>query len=151
MARDKKGHGSDGKFSPKMLVTIEKVARLGATDIEIADILGISVRTLYSWKHEHEGVAEALRAGKDYADERVERALYQRAVGYSFDSEKVMQYEGEIIRADTREHVPPDTRALEYWLNNRKGYEWKSKVEHEHSGTLSIEALKEASERAAKG
>src|SRR3546814_1891027 len=64
-----------------------------------------------------------------------------RAVGYSFDAEKIMQDKGVVVRADYVEHLPPDVSAAQYWLNNRKGYDWKSKVEHEHSGKIGLEQL----------
>src|SRR3546814_284664 len=86
-------------------------------------------------------VSFPIWSGKDAADARVERSLYQRAVGYSFDAEKIMQDKGVVVRADYVEHLPPDVSAAQYWLNNRKGYDWKSKVEHEHSGKIGLEQL----------
>lgn len=151
MSKDENGHGSDGKFKPEFIEQAAKLARLGATDFEIAGFFKVHVSTLHQWKHDHEGFVESLRLGKEEADNRVERALYQRAVGYSYDSVKIFQYEGCPVEVPFVEHIAPDVQAGQYWLNNRKGYDWKSKVEHEHSGTLNIEALNEASERAAKG
>src|SRR3546814_9331799 len=52
-----------------------------------------------------------------------------------------MQDKGVVVRADYVEHLPPDVSAAQYWLNNRKGYDWKSKVEHEHSGKIGLEQL----------
>lgn len=139
------------KFKPDYVRQAERMAHAGLTDKEIADVLGVAQSTFYLWRHEFPEFAAALKVGKEAADDRVERALYQRAVGYSFESEKVMQFEGEVVRADTVEHIPPDVKAAEYWLNNRRGYSWKSKVEHQHdvSGNLA-EAMKAARERAAK-
>lgn len=58
------------------------LALKGATDADIAEAFGISVRTLHRWKKEHESFAEALGPGKDVADAQVKHSLYQRAVGY---------------------------------------------------------------------
>lgn len=58
------------------------LALKGATDEDIADAFGISVRTLHRWKKEHESFAEALGPGKDVADAQVKHSLYQRAIGY---------------------------------------------------------------------
>lgn len=107
----------------------------GATDEELADFFGVSVRTIYRWKAVHPDFCQALKSGKDVADERVERSLYAKAVGYTFDSEKVFQFQGHIVRAPVKEHVPPDTTAAIFWLKNRRGEQWrdKSEVHHKHS------------------
>ena len=47
-----------------------KLCRNGATDREIADILGVCVRTFYRWRAGHDAFAEALTAGKELADDR---------------------------------------------------------------------------------
>lgn len=138
MAKNADGTGSDTKFKPEFIEQGRKLAKLGATDFEIAEFFGVSDRTLRTWKHEHEGFAESLKLGKEEPDDRVERALYQRAVGYSFDSQKIMQFEGDAVVVDYVEHIPPDPKAAEYWLNNRRGNSWKSKVDHEHSGNVGV-------------
>lgn len=149
MAKNADGTGRDTTFKPEYIAQAAKLAKLGATDFEIAEFFDVSDRTLRNWKHEHEGFRDSLQLGKDEADNRVERALYQRAVGYSYETEKVMQFEGEIVRADTVEHMPPDVKAAEYWLNNRRGNSWKSKLDVKHGVTPNLaEALKAARERA---
>lgn len=112
-----------------------KLCQLGATDIELADFFGVSDRTIYRWQNKHEAFCQALKAGKDAADERVERSLYHKATGYTFESEKVFQHQGEIVRAPIREHVPPDTTAMIFWLKNRRPEAWRDKTEvhHKHS------------------
>lgn len=107
----------------------EKLCLLGATDVELADFFGIHVATLYRWKIEFPKFCEAIKSAKDVADERVERSLYQRAIGYTFESEKVFQFQGAIVRAATREHVPPDTTAMIFWLKNRRSADWRDKRE----------------------
>lgn len=83
-----------------------------------------------------------MKLGKEAADERVEQSLYRRAVGYSFDAIKIMQYEGEPVVVPFVEHVPPDVGAAQFWLKNRKGKDWRDKQDIEHSGgmTVKIEA-----------
>jgi Asp-tRNA(Asn)/Glu-tRNA(Gln) amidotransferase A subunit family amidase len=103
----------------------------GATDREVAQRLDVAEGTLYRWRHEHPEFRESLRLGKESADDRVEKALYNRAVGYSFDSIKIMQYEGEVIVEPYVEHVPPDVGAAKLWLTNRRGREWRDKVLHQ--------------------
>jgi len=124
------------KFKPEFVEQARKLCELGATDEEIAGFFDVSARTLYRWQAEHEEFCQALKAGKVAADERVERSLYHRAVGYTFDSEKVFQYQGEVIRAAVREHVPPDTTAGIFWLKNRRPDQWRDKHDIEHTGDL---------------
>jgi hypothetical protein len=113
----------------------KKLARLGATDVEVADFFEVDVRTIYRWKHTIDEFCQALNAGKRKADKRVIHSLYQRAVGYTFDSEKIqIQRDGEIIRAPIREHVPPDTTAAIFWLKNRDPDNWRDKTISEHVG-----------------
>lgn len=112
----------------------KKLTALGATDVEIADFFGVHVATIYRWKHTHPDFCEALNEGKAKADERVTNSLYQKAVGYTFESEKIFQAQGEIIRAPTREHVPPDTTAAIFWLKNRQPELWRDKQSLEHVG-----------------
>lgn len=72
--------------------------------------------------------------GKDLPDDRVERSLYQRAIGYTFDAEKVFCSNGRIARAAVVEHVPPDIGAAKLWLTNRRPDKWRDKVATELTG-----------------
>lgn len=111
-----------------------KLCALGATDDDLADFFAVSVRTILRWKVEHAEFCRALKDGKEGADDRVERSLYQRAVGYTHDAVKIMQHQGVVVRAEYREHYPPDTTAAIFWLKNRRPEQWREKVAHEHSG-----------------
>lgn len=114
----------------------QKLCEGGATDVEVADCLDISSTTLYRWKAEHPEFREALKAGKAVADDRVERSLYNRAVGYTFDSTKIFMPAGanEPVYAPFREHVPPDVTAAIFWLKNRQPEQWRDKSQQEHVG-----------------
>jgi hypothetical protein len=124
--------GRPSKYSSAFVEQARKLCELGATDEEIADFFKVSARTVYRWQAEHEEFCQALKAGKVAADDRVERSLYHRAVGYTFDSEKVFQFQGQIVRADIKEHVPPDTTAAIFWLKNRRPDAWRDVTKHEH-------------------
>lgn len=41
--------------------------------------------------------SQACKVGQAEADDRAERSYYERVVGYTYDSEKVFQYQGKII------------------------------------------------------
>lgn len=116
------------------------MARLGATDAEIAEALGVSARTLNYWKASKDGFAGALKAGKSEADARVERALYHRAVGYEQEAVKIFMPAGseKPVYAPYIEKIQPDTTAAIFWLKNRRPEEWRDKRELEHSGEMAV-------------
>lgn len=129
--------GRPSKFEPSFVRQAEQLCVLGATDEEVAQFFEVDVRTIYRWKVDNQAFCQALKRGKELADERVERSLYARAVGYTFDSEKVFQYQGAVVRANTKEHVPPDTTAMIFWLKNRRPDDWREKqeIEVKHENT----------------
>ena len=110
---------------------------MGATDQEIADFFEVDVRTVYRWKHDHEEFCQALKAGKDVADERVERSLYQRAIGYEQDEVKIFMPANapEPVYAPFRAKIAPDVTAAIFWLKNRRSAEWRDKQEVDHTSS----------------
>ena len=121
--------GRPSSFKPEFVDQTRKLCKLGATDVEPADFFDVSVRTIANWASSHAEFLQALKAGKDQADDRVERSLYHKAIGYIYDSEKVFQYQGAVIRAPIREHCPPDTTAAIFWLKNRRKQDWRDRTE----------------------
>lgn len=127
--------GRPSEYNPEYVSKVLEMAERGATDVEIADYFDVSVRTLYRWKAEHEDFRQALKVAKDVADERVERSLYQRALGFEHDAVKIfVNKEGDVTKVPYREIVAPDTTACIFWLKNRKKAEWRDKVETEVTG-----------------
>lgn len=116
----------------------------GLTDIEIAEVFGVHVVTMYRWQAKYPELRNALKVGKAECDDRVERSLYHRAIGYTFKSEKVFQHQGKIVRTATVEHVPPDSTAMIFWLKNRRKEEWRDRHEHtgDSGGPLQIQLVK---------
>ncbi len=138
---DAQGGGRPSDYDPNYAKQAAKLYELGATDIEVAEFFGTSVRTIHRWKLKYEDFCHAGKMGKDASDDRVERSLYHRATGYTFESEKVFQYQGEIVRAKTREHVPPDPVACIFWLKNRRKEAWRDVQRHEHGGPGEFDQL----------
>ncbi|PWE56778.1 terminase [Metarhizobium album] len=138
----KQGRGRPSSYKKEFAGQAKKLCALGATDFELADFFGVDTRTIYRWRIEHEDFCQAVVVGKDSCDERVKRSLFNRAVGYSFESEKVFNFQGAIVRASTVEHVPPDPGAAFNWLKNRQPDEWREKLEVTHNlAELSDEEL----------
>ena len=121
------------------------LASKGATDEEIADAMGISRKTIQRWSYTTDAsgekvltsFGEALQTGKEVADARVEQSLYKRCLGYDVEEEeKIIDVNrdgsSKIGKISTKKrHIPPDTMAIMYWLNNRsrKTGEWSQRQE----------------------
>ena len=121
------------KWEDKFLHIAKHACFLGATDQELADMLEVSVRTIYNWRVSKPEFAEVLAAGKEIADERVERSLYQRAIGYEQDEVKIFMPGGAEapVYAPFRAKIAPDVTAAIFWLKNRKGQDWRDKTERD--------------------
>lgn len=108
----------------------------GATDEEIAEAFGIAVRTLHRWKHDYQSLTLALMSGKEAADAKVERKLFERATGYKYEeTETVMEIDANGNRKPAKirkvqKECPPDVLAQMYWLNNRKPKQYKRNPEN---------------------
>lgn len=138
MTDDKAPGGRPTSYKPEYAAQAAKLCEMGATDIELADFFGVATSTIYEWRNRNAEFSEAVIAGKDAADARVERAFFNRAVGYTYESEKIFNNAGEILRAPTREHVPPDPGAALNWLKNRKPDKWRDKQILEHEGEVQL-------------
>lgn len=110
----------------------EKLCRYGATDAELADFFGVTTRTIGRWQAGHEDFCRALKVGKEVADDRVERSLFHRAVGYSHPDTHISNHQGKITATPITKHYPPDTTAMIFWLKNRRKQDWRDR--HEHTG-----------------
>lgn len=138
--------GRPTDYDPEFCKVAYEMAQGGATDFEIAQELGIAEATLYRWKSKHPEFRESLKLGKESADDRVERSLYHRAIGYSYQSVKILQNQGAPVVVPYVEHVPPDTGAATLWLTNRRGDQWRSKQAVEHGGTIETKDVSELSD-----
>jgi hypothetical protein len=101
--------GRPSKYKPEYAELAMNYCLLGATDVEIAQFLGVSLRTVADWKVVHEDFAEALTTGKEKADAKVVGALYRGALA-------------------------GNTTAQIFWLKNRRKEDWRDKVDHEVAG-----------------
>jgi hypothetical protein len=137
--------GRPTDYEPAFCEVVHNLCVSGSTDFEVAESLGIHVSTLYRWQKIHPEFREALQAGKEICDERVERSLFHRAVGYSFNAVHFTSYEGGVTATPYVEHVPPDVGAATLWLTNRQPQKWRSKTEaaltHKSDGPLTFQMI----------
>ena len=116
-----------------------KLCTLGVTDEDLAMFFDVTISTITLWKLKHPAFSSALKVGKELADTKVERSLYNRAVGYSYPSEKLVTVSGGagepsyVERHNITVHVPPDVTAQIFWLKNRKRNEWRDVHTREHT------------------
>lgn len=132
----RKRTGRPSKYLPIFAEQAKLLCERGATDAELADFFRVSINTVRAWQVVHCEFLQAVRIGKESGDDRVERSLYQRAVGYTFDT--VTIFAPTVTRAaaviEHREHCPPDVGAQKLWLTNRRREQWKERHDHELGG-----------------
>lgn len=139
---------SGAKWRPAYVKICAKMALGGATDREMADALGVAVRNFHRWKIAYPALAAALKLGKTVPDDNVERSLYNRAMGYSFEAEELfVDRLGQEHRMPCVKHIPPDVTACIFYLKNRRPDEWRDRQEIHHTLT-SADDLRAARERA---
>jgi hypothetical protein len=125
--------GRPSAYKPEYAVIAEKYCKAGATDAELADLFEVSVGTISNWKIQYPEFLRANAHAKEFADDRVERSLYLRAVGYQYDAVKIFLPAGakEPVIVPYREIVPPDVTAALKWLHNRRPQTWRDVQRHE--------------------
>jgi len=101
-----------------------KMCEMGATDQDLADAFEVTTRTIDRWKVKHEEFCQALKTDKAGYDDKVERALALRAVGYSHPDTDIRVIDGQIVQTEIIKHYPPDTKAALAWLYNRRRDRW---------------------------
>lgn len=138
----KDGRGRPSPYQPSYAHDAESMCRLGATDADLAEHFGVNTTTIWHWGNRHQAFFEALKKGKDAFDDRVERSLAQRAIGYTFDTVEYYIVDKELVPVPTRKHFPPDTVACIFWLKNRRPEQWRDKQHHEHSGGMTTTEIK---------
>lgn len=132
-----------------------ELSKAGFTEFEIARFFEVSMSTVTLWMGRYPKFSAALKLGKAPADKRVERSLFHRANGYSYESEELFQVPvvkeipnadpklpptiirtHEIIRVPVIKHVPPSDTALIFWLKNRRRDRWRDYKAVELTGDL---------------
>lgn len=133
-AKGNKGGGRPSLYSKTHCVTARTMARLGATDAEIAQEIGIKLTTLRIWARLHKEFNESLKIPPVMANKRVALALLQRATGYTYAEEKVVVVKGKVARVEVEVHVPPDMRAIALWTQNKMRKEFGAVQQVELTG-----------------
>ena len=100
--------GAPTKYDPIMNEQVTKLCLLGATDEELANFFGVCKATINNWKTEYPEFLDSIKEGKENADAKVAKSLYQTALS-------------------------GNTTAQIFWLKNRRSKEWRDKQEIDHT------------------
>lgn len=124
--------GRPSLYTPKMPKRAYRMALLGLTLDQMANAFGVDVSTVKDWMNAHNEFAAALNSGRDDADSKVAKSLFQRAIGYSHNAVKIfLNKQGEPVTVPYVEHYPPDPIAAIFWLKNRQPGQWRDKIDHD--------------------
>lgn len=132
--------GRPSVYRPEYAQQAYRHCLLGATDVQLAELFGVSVPTIDKWKQSKPEFLQALRDGKEKADANVAQSLYRRALGYSHRAVKILTVArganlgSEVVEVPYVERYPPDTPAAIFWLKNRQRDTWRDKMEQEFVG-----------------
>ena len=126
--------GRPSKFKQDWKTAAKVLGRLGATNKDIAEAFNVSQNAVVQWRKKVGQFQHALKAGKDEADEQVEKSLFSRANGYSHPDIEIKTVSigagvSKIVTVPTVKHYPPDTTACIFWLKNRKPEQWRERQE----------------------
>ena len=114
---------------------VKELALLGATDKQMAGVMGINVQTLDYWKRTKPIFAESLREGKMEADAKVAAALYKRATGYKTIDYHFSSFKGDVTKTKYVKEIPADVIAAKTWLTIRQRELWADIMRTESKNT----------------
>lgn len=113
---------------PEALARLADWALAGYSDRMLAHEMGVSVRTLRTWMGKNAKLENAVALARERLDAEAERALHRRAVGYlTCETRTTSGGRTDGSEVVTEKFVPPDARALQFWLQNRQPERWKDK------------------------
>lgn len=115
----------ENHYRPEYVGMVFKLLLLnrGAITVDIADFFNVNERTIYHWMEVHPEFKKAVYDGKEGSDMEVVNALYKRAIGFK---ETVTKIDNKGGVHEVQEYFPPEVKAQQIWLNNRRPDQWKS-------------------------
>ena len=136
----KRGRGRPSLYLKEYARAAQRLAYLGATDKDLTIAFNTTITNIERWKAKHPDFGGALKVGKKEADGRVERSLYQRGVGYSYDAVKIFMPAGakKPVTCPTSSTCRPTSRRQIFWLKNRDPAHWRDAWQIEHAGKYII-------------
>ena len=144
MPRGSKGKWRDWAEDPAGRQKVAEWLESGATNKQLASLIGIREQTLYAWINDHPEFAELITESKKICDKKVENALYKRACGYEVtETTTYTNASGEITRRkQVVKQLPPDPKSMIFWLSNRDPQTWAERLRVDNPETKLDETLK---------
>ncbi len=107
---------------------VEKWARTGLTEDQIAKNLGISRSTMTDYKNRYPGILATLKRGREVCVAEIENALVKRALGFEYEEVKtyIKDEGGRIVKytEKTRKYLAPDVGVCAILLKNKDRGNW---------------------------
>jgi hypothetical protein len=119
------GPGRPSLYQPEFAGQAFELCLAGATNRDLADTFEVGHSTIDNWLQKHPEFAQSVKRGRVLADGRVAHGLYSRAIGYTYETTRVVLHRGELISVPHTVHKPPDVRACTFWLRNRCPQQWR--------------------------
>lgn len=121
--------GRPSRFKDLDMDSVKYMVERGFTDREIQRIMKVPTSIWCSWLHQYPEFKELVDSWKKFANQRVERALFERAIGYEHEEVKVnFDKDGNPSVKTVIKHIAPSEGAAKLWLINR-GEDWHDKKE----------------------
>ena len=138
------------RLSEKMMKSMEKMLKEGATEFDVAAAHKIPHRTWMNLKAygkadrlkgltgDYVSFVEMIEAAYLYNCQAAEEVMYKRATKWAYPKtvKTIMDGSGNIERVEeTVTPVPPSESALRFYLSHKDRENWGEKVEHVHEIT----------------
>ena len=123
-------------YNPEFCEKAKNLALLGASDVQLAAALNVSVSALNAWKKKYPEFQQAILDGKIIADSVVGGSLFKMAAGYTRTEMDIRVVQGKIVQTPIERYYPPSFPAIAFYLTNRQRELWRHHQEMEHSGAI---------------
>ena len=127
-------------YRPENAEIARLACMLGATNESLAGRFEVCRRTIDNWIAMIPEFSDAVRQGREVADESVVSALFARATGMEQKMTKVFCHRGQPVTANYTAYLPPDVRACIFWLRNRRRRTWRESAASEAAASPDIAA-----------
>lgn len=108
------------EYHPSYAARARDLLMAGCSELEIAQVLGISVGFLRAWRERYSDFDYAWTDGTIIANTKVIAALHKRACGY----EKIVWKETKDGIMQEQKHYEPNVAACIAWLTNKLPEQW---------------------------
>lgn len=106
---------------------IERMAREGATETQIAKCFGITQQTFRKYKNENIAIFTAIKKGRTDLVHDLKGVLVKKAKGFQYEEKKIVKEGGAVVREEIYiRSALPDVAALNLLLKNYDAENWSN-------------------------